>query len=233
MLSLGIAQVPVTAEKRGVTEESLPTRRFRALLHQLGGERGYGWQTDVAEQLGVSRSYISRILNNEGDQNVGRRTLEAAQRALWLNPRFWTADGPDDLDHQDFVTTNASSVLDRPDVPDTPRLAPAKRMALETLAAGGAQGSRQALAAGLPSFQDWQRSSEAESITFGFGSPSYSAEETHQRLTGTGSSARTSTPACPPELQRVSSTRVRTRASQYPSRTTSEASPCSASSPSR
>lgn len=156
----GIAQVPVTADKRGVSEESLATRRFRSLLHQLGAEQGYGWQTEVAERLGVSRSYISRILNNEGDQNVGRKTLEAAQRALLLTPRFWTADGPDDLDHRAFVIDAGGNEPSTTGSDD-------HSVSLEqvNLALGDKSHAMAVLAHGIPSFSDWITSSEADALS--------------------------------------------------------------------
>ncbi len=66
------------------------SRRYRALVEQLGEEAGHahGWKTRVAERLGVTPGYISKVLRgNATAVTVG--TLDKATASLRISPRFF------------------------------------------------------------------------------------------------------------------------------------------------
>jgi len=74
------------------TEPDHQTARYIELVNQLGDEFGkrYGWKAKVAKQLGVSRSYLSKL--TKGDRHsVGAEIVSNALSSLRLDPTFFTA----------------------------------------------------------------------------------------------------------------------------------------------
>ena len=127
------------------TAESLPSRRYRELILQLEAEHesARGWQAQVSDLLGVSKSYVSKVLRSDRF-NVGKRALEAAQAGLGLAPTYWYEDGPDRLPYKDhaFVGRRTHHEFRQggpsgPVLPDDARLPPGMR---EWMTSGEAAG---------------------------------------------------------------------------------------------
>ena len=74
------------------------TRRYLELVDALGEELGggYGWKAKVARVLGISRSYLSRLM--KGNRQVGSDAITLAMSRLKLQPGFFEADSGDYLD---------------------------------------------------------------------------------------------------------------------------------------
>jgi transcriptional regulator with XRE-family HTH domain len=72
------------------------TQQYLRLIHNLGDDLGYarGWKQRVAKRLGITPSYLSKIL--VGERRVGLDVAERAERALGLDPGSLVAFGMQD-----------------------------------------------------------------------------------------------------------------------------------------
>jgi transcriptional regulator with XRE-family HTH domain len=111
------AKRPRMLEKR-----VLAAQRMKLLIEQLRGEYASGlgsgsdegWQQHVAEQLGMSPSYVSRIYNGERT-SIGAVVVEGAIDRLRLDRKwFYDEDLGEELDHNLFI---------RADLPERPAVA--------------------------------------------------------------------------------------------------------------
>jgi transcriptional regulator with XRE-family HTH domain len=61
--------------------------KFREWLGKQTGSRAHGWKTEVAELVGLDRSYVNKVLNKK---RPGRLRLEALeQMAEHLHCKAW------------------------------------------------------------------------------------------------------------------------------------------------
>lgn len=99
-----------TRESSVVTKESLESARYRMLVEQLrddlGGARG--WVTRVAEHLGVSPSYVSKVAAGEA-RNVGGVAIGRAIERLGLERRFFEDESLQNPRFQDFTYRKANT----------------------------------------------------------------------------------------------------------------------------
>lgn len=77
-----------------VPESTKTTQRFRDLIEELGQEMGYpkGWKTEVAQRLGISASFLSKVL--AGKRDVSLQTAHEAADRLGLDRSWFTSDTP-------------------------------------------------------------------------------------------------------------------------------------------
>lgn len=135
-----------------MTGRAPQTLRFLELLDQLAEERDHrrGWKAQVARQLGISPSYVTKLQAESSQIDVSDDVLARAARALGIEPRFFTAETghfqefrpSDDLvshrDHADFDAAHA--IADALTVENrSPTEEEARRMALHILRWGEAE----------------------------------------------------------------------------------------------
>lgn len=102
---------PVAATKT----KKKPTRsaeRLKMIIEQLGAQSGlqHGWRNEVAEVMGIHRSYVTKILSNER-ASVGRNVVRRVCERLSLSPEYFTGElpkGPDWLEYQDLTMIDRS-----------------------------------------------------------------------------------------------------------------------------
>lgn len=76
----------------GSHTNELHRERFRLLVEQLGDEYGRprrGWQTRVAERLGVPRSLVSRVARGDLEP-IGPTVINRAMTVLKMSPSFFS-----------------------------------------------------------------------------------------------------------------------------------------------
>jgi transcriptional regulator with XRE-family HTH domain len=73
--------------------DAVVAERFRELIEQLGDKRGRarGWQSELAEELGMHRSEISKL--RKGQRNASWDLARQVAQKIGLNMSFFTAPG--------------------------------------------------------------------------------------------------------------------------------------------
>lgn len=72
-------------------ERSLATQRYVALVNELRGPvPKRGWQSRIADQLGIHQSHLSKLLKPGSTIEVGEAIVNNAIRALGLSPTYFT-----------------------------------------------------------------------------------------------------------------------------------------------
>ena len=94
------------------TNPDLPKERFRAFLRTYADERGWGWQTALAERLGVHQTYIGRL--HKAEQQPSLDEVHAAMRVFKIDPGFFfdASLGPDP-DYRDHRAGAQETRVDR------------------------------------------------------------------------------------------------------------------------
>ena len=107
----GVNEPPVST-----TPSEFAAARYRALAEGLGelyGKPRQGWKTRVAKRLGVSPSYLSRVLS--GDRvSIGVDVIEEAVRRVpiarsYFAPSLVPGERPEDVVWRDFVATDPAA----------------------------------------------------------------------------------------------------------------------------
>ena len=106
-----------------LTSSELASERYLDLVAQLREEDGAsgGWQSRIANRLGVSQAYIS-LLSSGRRAKIGTRALRGACRTMQLKPEFFTIpmefdeeyEQPIRLLYEDYLIEGASAP-ERPD----------------------------------------------------------------------------------------------------------------------
>lgn len=81
----------------GMSSEDLVKRRVRLMLEQIAAERGWGWQTSLAPELGVAQSYISKL--HAGERGPGIDIITAAKDKLGIHHDFFYDEDAGEAPH--------------------------------------------------------------------------------------------------------------------------------------